>query len=1061
MKLKGTVRPRLLLVVATLLVSLFLNVPFFSRASGATLVAVWSQDYSTSDIFDPSLVNGSIFVIDILGSDLPPIMNATEGGLNGFDFTVNYDPGVLRATQADVKAPLCLSADGCLFDTPSALVIAKEVDSVPGTTRIAAVLIGTAVTGNGILFRIQFQVVGEGLTRIDIRADVSQLVGPAGGGVSIISYKGVDGSFNNTAPPSPGFSLTSDQTFLNLMPRDSRTVIVTVTSIAGFSGNVSLSVTVVPDLSNGTQAVLNRTTIGLDINNTANTILMVSVGAFASPAVYSITVRGTSGSISDTITLTARVGGAVFIDDFNDNSTNLSFWTIIQNGIGPSVNETNERLEMDIPANSQNDPATQGFGAVYESVCKLRGDYDIQVDFVLLVWPSANGVRVGLGDPVPVGVVERVSLGNESPGLPREVYLTHFIEGVRGITATSDLSGALRLARSGGIISGYYLSNGNWTLLYSGSTTLQDATFGLSAWSHDAFFADQNVRIAFDNFQVNAGELVCPGRGFDIATSPTSLNIPIGSSATSIITLQSTGGFSGNVDLTATTSSPGLDAILDPYSVNLTNSSISTSTMTVRTHNSTYPGFYTITVTGTGGNVSSSVSVTVNVTMPNQNPIAYFVFSPSTPSIGDFVSFDGSLSYDPDGFIVGWFWTFGDGNVGYEPYSGHVYSYSGNYSVTLVVTDNQGASGSTTEVVHVRQPATHDVAILAVSAQPSIAVSGQLVGIQVILANNGLVTETVDVTVYFDSHIAATITGITMAASRSPPSNSSIYGPIAFVQAIWDTQGVSPGNYTISATAFLASDENPGDNSLQDGQVTILPPPVLNLTPSRGSLGTKVIVQGSGFPLPPYGPGFSEVLVSFDDMFMGFAIVRNGEFNFTLNVPHSEPGLHEIKAFDALTGARSSATFEVLPVSPEPKQATLSVSLDVGAIYFLGENADIYVLVNVDGTPATTQLQLKLTKPDGSTLYLNYTVTGPGTYKASFNVPGARSTGTYAIVAVATHNGVTASALRTFEVKQSWIVTQTPRIATASALLGILAVIAVAWRKGYIRRKPEEQTTVF
>jgi hypothetical protein len=45
-----------------------------------------------------------------------------------------------------------------------------------------------------------------------------------------------------------------------------------------------------------------------------------------------------------------------------------------------------------------------------------------------------------------------------------------------------------------------------------GSTTVTDADayFNISAWSHDYAFTDQDVQIAFDNFVVNQGELVCP-----------------------------------------------------------------------------------------------------------------------------------------------------------------------------------------------------------------------------------------------------------------------------------------------------------------------------------------------------------------------------------------------------------------------------------------------------------------------------------------------------------------------------------------------------------------------
>ena len=55
---------------------------------------------------------------------------------------------------------------------------------------------------------------------------------------------------------------------------------------------------------------------------------------------------------------------------------------------------------------------------------------------------------------------------------------------------------------------------------------------------------------------------------------------------------------------------------------------------------------------------------------------------------------------DPDGTIVGYSWDLGDGNTAEGPEVTHSYTASGTYTITLTVTDDQGASHSTsTEVV--------------------------------------------------------------------------------------------------------------------------------------------------------------------------------------------------------------------------------------------------------------------------------------------------------------------------------------------------------------------------
>jgi hypothetical protein len=57
-------------------------------------------------------------------------------------------------------------------------------------------------------------------------------------------------------------------------------------------------------------------------------------------------------------------------------------------------------------------------------------------------------------------------------------------------------------------------------------------------------------------------------------------------------------------------------------------------------------------------------------------------------------------SFDPDGTIVRYQWTFGDtGNVSYDPDIVHVYRVPGTYSVTHTVTDNNGADGVCTRAL--------------------------------------------------------------------------------------------------------------------------------------------------------------------------------------------------------------------------------------------------------------------------------------------------------------------------------------------------------------------------
>jgi len=91
---------------------------------------------------------------------------------------------------------------------------------------------------------------------------------------------------------------------------------------------------------------------------------------------------------------------------------------------------------------------------------------------------------------------------------------------------------------------------------------------------------------------------------------------------------------------------------------------------------------------------------TIGSTAP---PVAGFVFAPQAPTINDIVQFTDE-STDQDGVIVAWNWTFGDGGVSTNVDPSHQYANGGNYTVTLTVTDDDGASDAFSDTLTVLGP---------------------------------------------------------------------------------------------------------------------------------------------------------------------------------------------------------------------------------------------------------------------------------------------------------------------------------------------------------------------
>jgi len=87
--------------------------------------------------------------------------------------------------------------------------------------------------------------------------------------------------------------------------------------------------------------------------------------------------------------------------------------------------------------------------------------------------------------------------------------------------------------------------------------------------------------------------------------------------------------------------------------------------------------------------------------LSNKWPIVSFSCSPLDPYVGEKVSFDGSSSYDPDGTIVNYLWSFGDGDTASGATTTHVYAAGGTFMVALTAIDNEGLESTATANVTV------------------------------------------------------------------------------------------------------------------------------------------------------------------------------------------------------------------------------------------------------------------------------------------------------------------------------------------------------------------------
>jgi PKD repeat protein len=117
-------------------------------------------------------------------------------------------------------------------------------------------------------------------------------------------------------------------------------------------------------------------------------------------------------------------------------------------------------------------------------------------------------------------------------------------------------------------------------------------------------------------------------------------------------------------------------------------------------------GSYTVTLTVTDDDGATN-SKTITKTVLNRPPIALFTANATEVDAGKAIRFNASESYDPDGYVAKYFWDFGDGTNETGMIVDHAYNETGNHTVTLTVTDDDGATDS-------------DISKITVNALPEI-----------------------------------------------------------------------------------------------------------------------------------------------------------------------------------------------------------------------------------------------------------------------------------------------------------------------------------------------------
>ncbi|TMK41825.1 MAG: PKD domain-containing protein [Actinobacteria bacterium] len=226
-----------------------------------------------------------------------------------------------------------------------------------------------------------------------------------------------------------------------------------------------------------------------------------------------------------------------------------------------------------------------------------------------------------------------------------------------------------------GAINSYQWDDGQGAGFQAGTTSF--ATTFRSGGSHTI-----RIRVADD-----AGQSALASAPMTVVDQPPTARIRTGGS--SLLTATNL-GFDGS-------SSSDSDGKIVAYAWNFGDGG--TANTAAPQHAYARAGTYTVTLTVTD-DAGLTASTHQTVTIADRPPLAAFSVGGSA-RVGATVTVDGSSSSDPDGVVVAYSWSFGDGASATGPTAGHRYAAAGSYRVRLTVTDDSGKTASTSHTVSV------------------------------------------------------------------------------------------------------------------------------------------------------------------------------------------------------------------------------------------------------------------------------------------------------------------------------------------------------------------------
>jgi uncharacterized membrane protein len=403
--------------------------------------------------------------------------------------------------------------------------------------------------------------------------------------------------------PTPSFRLLTSATTLSLRAGTSASSTISVVNPVGLSNsNVSLAISGLPE---GVSASFKSSTASAV---TASTLTFSATSSMAVAAgTYTATVTGTSGTAKGSATIALTISGGNF-----SLSASPNVFTVLagQPGWSSSIDLT---VEDQAGFSGKVGLAVSGLPAGVTSALASLNSSTTRLMFkaASTATPGTYSIKItGMSGSVTSST--NIALTIPTPNFTISSTASNLTLLVGGSPQTS----TIEVANQNGFASDVDLAISGLpagvtgTFSWTSTTSKSVLTFKAANTTSPGTFAVTVTGKSGSLVRTTALLLTIPQPAFTMSSSASSLQLIVGSSVGTKITVSGANGASSNVNLTATGLPTGVTALFSAAATS------SVSELTFAAASNTIAGTYSVTVTGTSGSVSHSTNMALIIPTP-------------------------------------------------------------------------------------------------------------------------------------------------------------------------------------------------------------------------------------------------------------------------------------------------------------------------------------------------------------------------------------------------------------------------------------------------------------